>query len=294
MPNNERMKHRFALAVLLPLCAQATLTASTTYDFGAATTISLSDESTAYTGGAWTAETYSGSTSQQIDCVVAFTGASSTSDVCGTAGTNLGSAANVSVVNVPGGTAPAGANYLMVDGDPHWGAPISTVLSLTVGDSYTLSYYQASNEESPDNTAYDDNWQVYLIPGSTAANICPQSYCTTHAAQTVVDSGDLVHNSPVMHNPGANSTPWVNDTYTFTATATSEVLEFVTNVLLPGTPDTVPTGGSFQPPMLDLADVTLTQNSSSTPEPSTWELTMLGAGVVFAASKLRRRFSGQK
>jgi hypothetical protein len=287
------MTFRYALAVLLTLAAESTLTASQTYDFGLTTTVSLSDESTAYTGGAWTAETYSGSTTQQIDCVVAFTGGSSTSDVCGTSGTNLGSAANVTVVTAPGGTNPTGSNYLMVDGDPHWGAPISTVLSLTAGDSYTLSFYQASNEESPDNTAYDDSWQVYLIPGSTAANICPQSYCTTHAAQTVVDSGDLVHTSAVMHNTGGTSTSWVQDTYTFTASATSEVLEFVTNVLLPGTPDTVPTGSSFQPPMLDLADVTLTQNSS-TPEPSTWELTMLGAGVVFAVGKLRRRFSGRK
>jgi prepilin-type processing-associated H-X9-DG protein len=285
------MNFRIALSGLLALCAQATLTASTTYSLGAASNISLADES--YAAGVWT-ENYNGPAHEQIVCVVAL---AATADVCGdgSGGSGPGSAANIPIT-APTGTPGGGvANYLMADGDPDYGAPISTLLSgLTIGDSYTISFYQAASEENPVGTptAYDDSWQVYLLPTSFSAGtyICPQEYCSSHSTVTAAPNA-AVYTSPAMDDTAGGSTTWEQESFQFTATATSQVLEFVTNVAT-STGATITSGASFQPPMLDLADVTSTQNSS-TPEPSTWALTLLGAGLIFVGGKLRRRGSAR-
>jgi hypothetical protein len=282
------MTFRFALALTLVLFAQATLTASTTFAFGTIAGnnpgegISLASESTAYVAGSWTEALFgtTGTTTQQITCVVAV---ANDSNICGDPGP--GTSVAISIPAAPNSTALPGGitDYLMVDGDPQYGGAVWTDMTgLTVGASYTLSFYQASSEEDGNDKAYTDNWEVYVIPGaSSGPYICPQSYCTGTSEQTTIDSGDLAYNSPGMVNSGAVSTAWELESFTFLATSTNEVLEFVTNAV--GT-----TG--FEPPFLGLADVTL---SASTPEPGTWVLTILGVGIVFGASRLRRRFSAR-
>jgi hypothetical protein len=288
------MNFRFALAVTLVLFAQATLTASTTYGFGTiggnnpGEGISLASESTPYQTAPtadppfWT-EAYFGTladTTQQITCVVAVT---NTTFICGDTGP--GTANTIDIPAAPNSSSlPAGtSDYLMVDGDPDYGAPVWTEMtSLVVNESYTVSFYQASSEESGNDKAYTDNWEAYVIPGTgPGPYICPQSYCAGISEQTTTDSGDLAYNSPGMVNSGAVSTAWELESFTFVATTTNEVLEFVTNA--------VGTSG-FEPPFLGLADVTLT---ASTPEPGTWVMTILGVGLVFGAGRLRRRFSAR-
>ena len=112
-------------------------------------------------------------------------------------------------------------------------------------------------------------------------SLCPESYCAGITTQTTIDGSDLAYTSPAQLNTGHISTPWELESFTFTATNVTEVLEFVTEAI-------VTSSGAFQPPLLALADVTLSQ---VTPEPGTWVLTILGAGVVFGAARLRRRFS---
>jgi hypothetical protein len=277
------MNFRFALFGLLALCAQGTLTASTTYAFGSSVNISLASESTAYVGGSWTEDYFgtAGSTTQQIVCVVAV---ANDSNICGNPGP--GTSVSISIPSAPGNSSalPAGTtNYLMVDGDPDYGAPVSASLTgLTVGTTYSLSFYQASSEENGNDKAYTDSWEVYLLPGASGgAYLCPQSFCAGISTQTTIDSGDLAYTSPGISNGGGVSTPWELESFTFQATNATEVLEFVTNA--------VGTSG-FEPPFLGLADVTL---SSTTPEPGTWALTLLGAGLVFVGGKLRRRNSGR-
>jgi hypothetical protein len=166
----------------------------------------------------------------------------------------------------------------MIDGDNSYGAPISTQLTLVVGDYYTVSFYQASSEEDPNNKAYNDTWQVYLIPGTAGEYICPASVCGT-----AVDPGNIspVFTSDVMDNTGDMSTPWMLESFTFQATQTNEVLEFVTDAV-------AQTAGAFMPPLLALAAVTTTE---TTPEPGTWPLTLFGAGIVYLAIRRRRRSS---
>jgi hypothetical protein len=79
--------------------------------------------------------------------------------------------------------------------------------------------------------------------------------------------------SQPMANPGETTTAWQLQTYTL----------FVTqSVVQNGTENTAE---GFDPPLPDLASVTLAQ----IPAPLTWVLAILGAGIVCTATMLRRR-----
>jgi hypothetical protein len=272
------MHHRSALVVLTLFCAHSTLSANTTYDFGGTTNVSFATTSYTVAGtlASWT-EAYTGGagTTEQIDCLVAVL---NITDTCGSPGP--GSSKHIGIPSAPSnsGILPAGTtNYVEVDGDPTWGAPAwTTMTGLTVGGEYEISFYQASNEENGNNKIYDDSWQVYLIPGAASGSyICP--VCATPVNPL---PGDLAFTSPAMHNTGAVSTPWQLETFVFTATSATEILEFVTDAV-------ATTAGAFQPPLLDLAGV----SSQAVPEAGTWALTIIGVGLVFAGSRLRRRRS---
>ena len=283
----EHMHPRWTLVFVLALLC-ATLSANTTYDlsFG-----SYSNEALQYTGnnnvsGDWTeiaGGTYG--SGEQIVCMVADT---TTTNTCGNAGP--GSAQHIPIYTPPsnyatwGGTATS--TYLEDDGDPAYGAPIYTDLDsansdqLTAGVEYTLSFYEASNEETNSTpTAYNDYWQVYMSSGTGPGTyICP-------VCAPVVGSGTLLTTSTEMQNPGGASTPWTQVTYTFTANSANDVLEFVTDAVIATGPEPTPQG--FNPPFLDLANITLT----TSPEPGTWALTILGIAGACVASRLRRRSS---
>jgi hypothetical protein len=275
-PNNECMNLRVTLVVLLcAIGAQATLTASTSYSFGTSTNISFASEPTAYTAGVWT-ENYTGTT-EQIVCVVGLTVANET-NTCGNPGPGTSQHISITTGGQPGNSTilPTGTTqYAEIDGDPAYGAPISTNMTgLTIGATYQVSFYQASNEEDGNDKAYNDNWNVYVIPGAASGTyICP--VCSTPVNPL---PADLAFTSTVMANAGSVSTPWQLQTFAFKATSATEILEFVTNAV-------AVTAGAFQPPLFDLAGVT----TQLAPEPGTWVLTLLGAGFVFAGSKLRKR-----
>jgi hypothetical protein len=294
------MHLRFTLAVVLSLFAQAALTASTAYNFASPTlstnvggaTFDSGGANPTYTSGVWT-ENFTGTntgTSEQIVCTVGIgLTAAQQANTCGNPGpgsaAHIGVATNVNPVNnavvgqpLNSAALPAGTNfYAEDDGDPTYGAPISTQMTgLTVGATYQLSFWQASNEEDGNDKAYSDTWEVFVMPGASAGEyICPTGICTT-----AVDPGGIqpVFTSAAMTNPGNAETPWQLQTFNFVATQANEILEFVT--------DAVGTAG-FQPPILDLAAVTTTQVVA--PEPGTWVLMVLGIGLVFGASKLRRK-----
>jgi hypothetical protein len=286
------MNLRVTLVALLSLCcAQATLTASTSYSFGINQPFDLYNG----TAGVWNDTVASGSagTGESIVCINAI---GNTADVCGNPGPD--DSASISIPAAPGNQTivppnpspgATSINYLIEDGDPTYGAPVWTDMTgLTPGDNYILTFDQASSEENGNAKEYHDNWLVYAIPYTPPASgvgpyICLATVCTT---ATNPDPGDLIYQSPVMDNVPISttpadpaSTPWEAETVTFTATSADEILEFVTQAIAVG-------GGAFEPPLLALAGVTTDQ---TTPEPGTWVLTMLGAGLVFAGSRLRRR-----
>ncbi len=260
------MNFRFFLAALGLVCAQAIVTAST--NFGS--NLNQSFGSNGYVEGNFQETQYSGLPDENIDCVVAPT---NISKICGNPGP--AGAVSVSIPNAPSNPPSGITNYVMVDGDPDWGAPIWTSLTgLTVNASYTVTFYQASSEEDGSNKAYQDSWELYLLPGATTGEyLCPQSYCSGISEQT---SGTANYTSPAMANPGGTSTAWEEESYTFKATNTEEVLEFVTNV--------VGTSG-FEPPFLALADVTV---SSAVPEPGSGTMALIGIGLLLAGTRHRR------
>lgn len=268
------MHLRSTLVPALTLFCASTLMANTTYSFGPAVNESLDANNPVYTAGVWTEVT--NNSTEQIDCMVQVLDITNT---CGNPGP--GSSQHISIPSAPSNSSilPSGTNtYLEVDGDPTWGAPVWTDMTgLLVGDEYQISFYQASNEENGNDKAYDDYWEVYAIPGTGAGPyICP--VCSTPIDP---DPGDMVFKSDEMVNLGARSTPWELETFTFIATSTNEILEFVTDAV-------AVSPGAFQPPFLDLAGV----SSADVPEPATWLLTVVGACLVLAGSRVRRRLRG--
>jgi PEP-CTERM motif len=99
-------------------------------------------------------------------------------------------------------TSPAGGNFEQSDSTPTLALPVTqTINSLTVGQSYTLSFYQAAGQELGGTGATTDQWQVSL------------------GAQTQMSS--------LMSVPQGGMSPWATQTMTFTPSSTSELLSFV-------------------------------------------------------------------
>ena len=141
-------------------------------------------------------------------------------------------------------------NYVAIDGDPKYSSAIyQTIDGLTVGTRYNVTFEQAAAQQNTLNGATTEWWGVSL--------------------------GGVTQNSTTMDNPSHSFVGWYAQTLQFTATATSEVLNFQGH----GTP-----GG--EPPIALLADVSVL----AAPEPSTWAMMALGfVGLGLAGSRRFRK-----
>jgi hypothetical protein len=129
-------------------------------------------------------------------------------------------------LSTPAADPPTG-NYIGDDGDPFFRAPFfQTINGLTPGQSYVLGFYEASDQQSGFSSPTTDQWQVSL--GTE-----------TQLSTAMVNSGTFF--------------PWTPQTMTFTATSTSEVLNFLS------------IGPAGVPPVVLLADVSL---NPAVPEPA--------------------------
>jgi hypothetical protein len=158
---------------------------------------------------------------------------------------------------------PGGGDFLGADGG-YASAPISqTIGGLTIGDKYTLSYDWAAAQLTTCNGmgapclgATQDQWQV------------------TFGGQTVDEP------TPAYPLPNKGFSGWMNESLTFTAMSTSQVLTF----LAQGTP-------IGQPPFLLLDDVSLTANGSApsaAPEPGSVVLMAGGILSLIGAARWRK------
>lgn len=143
---------------------------------------------------------------------------------------------------------PVGGNFVASDGAFEV-APLSqTVNGLVAGQQYNLTFYWAGAQQSGFNGATTEQWKVSL--------------------------GGETQSTAVKNNVNHGFTGWQKETFTFTATGTSELLSF----LAVGTPAGVP-------PFSLLDGVSMT---AAVPEPQTWGMLGLGLGLVGFAARRRK------
>ena len=151
---------------------------------------------------------------------------------------------------------PTGGNFIAADGAYEIGAIQQTITGLTVGQEYTLSFYWGAAQQSGYTGNTTEKW---------TASLGAQSFNTsTYSLASHSFSG------------------WMQQSFTYTATGTSEVLSF----LATGTP-------SGEPPFSLLADVSMEATSPSpAPEPSVLQYGAFLLVIPFVARA--RRMFGKK
>jgi hypothetical protein len=149
-------------------------------------------------------------------------------------------------------SSPDGGNFIVADGDPSYSAALTqTINGLVAGQSYSVTFYQAAGQQFGYTGDTTERWQVSL--------------------------GSESHLSDLMTNPSHSFQPWEQETLTFTATSSSEVLTFLSK----GTPSGVP-------PVAFLDGVSLEAN---TPEPSYLAIAGFALLGVSALRRQRRKRS---
>jgi len=147
-------------------------------------------------------------------------------------------------------TSPDGGYYIAQDSAFHQGAISQTINGLIVGDTYQVSFYWAAAEQAGFTGASESQWQVSL--------------------------GADTQSTAFVNIPNQGFSGWMQQSFTYTATSTSEVLAFFAN-------------GTSAPPFALLDGVSMSQ--LATPEPGS--IALLGTVLVgigaFAARRQRAR-----
>lgn len=146
-------------------------------------------------------------------------------------------------------TSPTGGNFAAADGAFQVGAISQTINGLTAGNSYTVNFWWAGAQQSGFTGATTEQWQVSL--------------------------GGQTQSTVVLNNANHGFTGWQSQSFTYTATSSSELLSF----LAVGTPNGVP-------PFVLLDGVSLNANST-VPEPGT--LTLLFGGLMGGLGVIKSR-----
>jgi hypothetical protein len=173
------------------------------------------------------------------------------------------STAAAATTSVPNGTltlagtvtaSPDGGKFVFEDADVLYRGKISQIIDgLLVGSVYTLTFYQASAQES------------FPTGGALATT---QQWQVEFGADTVL--------STLMNTAPQSVTPWTKQTFTFTATSGTQVLSF----LALG-------GPSGAPPIAFLDGVSL--DGVRVPEPATIGLMGVGMLVLGVARRRNRK-----
>ena len=154
-------------------------------------------------------------------------------------GPNNGSANGLSA-------SPLGGNFLGLDGDYNKASISQTVSGLTIGNTYDVSFYWAAAQQYGFSGATTEHFDVSL--------------------------GTETYSTTTVNLPDHGFSGWMQQTFTFTAQNTSDVLTF----LAQGTP-------AGQPPFVLIDGVSM--DVATVPEPST----LLMGVMAFGAFSFRRK-----
>ena len=147
-------------------------------------------------------------------------------------------------------TSPVGGNFVAADGAFNVAAISQTINGLTVGEDYVVSFYWAAAQQYTFDGDTDDKWQV------------------SFGAQTI--------STATVYIPSHGFAPWRQESFTYKATSTSQLLSF----LAVGHPNGVP-------PFALLDGVSVL--SLSVPEPAT--ISMMVVGMIGLGAARRRRLA---
>jgi hypothetical protein len=221
-----------------------------------------------YTGGGslsnWTIADVSGSTGLAFLYYAGNQGSTTTANVGVSQNGRFGAFSLYDPGNVAGATptggaipntSPGGGNFIVADGASGYSIALYQALTgLTAGATYNVSFWYAAGQQSGFTGTTTEGWQVSL----------------ENTAQTtqVAANGTTIQDTPAQAGGGLASgafQAWAQETFSFTASSSSQVLTFLSL----GTP-------SGQPPAVLLSDVVMTVQP--TPEPAS--LGMCGMGLT--------------
>lgn len=194
------------------------------------------------------------------------------------AGTTATDGGQLNTYFSPTGSIAPTANYVQADGNPVYESGFQVSVSgLTIGQTYTLGFYQAASQEIGFSGATTNQWVVSL--GTSGLTDCPGCLGGGQSTYSNADPTASIAATTLMSVPSGGGVNWEAVSVNLTADATTDLLSFLawgdngntTNL----------------PPIAFLSGVDSPATLSSTPLPAT--LPLLGIGLAGVGGLLRRR-----